>query len=395
MNQNHTQTTPTQTLLEDPVTELTNLEQEISETFPGEIFDYPFILSPRVDSLVSLTTPLNARQIEILTKYNDFATTLFSHLGIPLDVPQKYTVFEKFLEFSRNIYLVRFVEARKLFAQYSLFAIPTEGAIEIATELGDFSENTLSMEINIPGTFVVDDNGILDFEKTVDQETKTNLIRSTISSFGNFIDLANKSIVDLMNITTRSFLISMNEQIILEIMQVVLQNLIIEVNKLVYNYLDRGYPPHESYENVRQLLITTTNKTGTKLPDALKHLQADTEKIIMESIKQNIKVGENVQRDLFTDIMELIVHYSTRGELVSKNLYKLKFVHYMDLPVAYEMYHHVVEVFLLDDFGDSLSVPSEAYDIDFSRESKEAMFRLVSNGFINPRLTLNDYLYRV
>lgn len=378
-----------------PASVLTELESEVSQAFPGEVFDYPYILTPENSTNVTLNAPLNSQQIKLLTKYNEFGQKYFSDLGIEIDLPSDAGLFEKYLEFSRNLYLVRFVEARKLFGQYSLFAIPTLGALEISRKSDDLSENTMSMEIFIPEAFVINDNGSFNFEDSVSLEKQTNLIRRTLSSFGNFIDLANKSIPDLLNITTRSFLISMNEQVIIDTMQVALQNLIIEVNKSVYEYLDRGFPPQEARENVVSMLKQSTSSRGTLLPRTLNHMQQSTEELIQDALSDHIKIEKSVQDDLFTEIMELIVHYCFEGELVSQNIYKLVFTPYDDLPSEYQRYHHVVEVFLMDDEGDTLSVPNEAYDIDFSRKSKEAIFRLVTNGFENPQLPLNNYLYRV
>lgn len=383
----------TQTYKKDVGT-LTILEQKIAENLPLEVFDYPYILTPESYLEIILTSPLTTKQLDILSDYNSFTQKFFQNLGIKIEIPETDT-FKKFLELSRNIYLFRFVEARTLFAQYSLFTVPTLGAIHIARESGDYTENTLSVEINIPDSMVINNDGLFDFEQTLALEEKTNLIKSTLSSFSNFLDLANKSIPDLLNITTRGFLISINESIILEIMQVVLQNLIIETNKLVYNYISRGYSPVEASDNVRDLLIKTTPKSGILLPESLKHMQKSTEEIIRENINDNILLDPKTKEDLFQEIMELIIHYSTQGEFISPNMYKLEFIHYSDLPPDYKNYHHIIEVYLLDDIGDTLSTPNEAYDIDFSRTSKEALFRLVTNGFENPNLTLNDYLYRV
>ncbi len=383
----------TQTYKKDVET-LTILEQKIAGNLPLEVFDYPYILIPESYSEIILTSSLTAKQLEILSEYNFFTQNFLHNLGIEIQTTKTNT-FEKFLELSRNIYLFRFVEARTLFAQYSLFTVPTLGAIQIAQESGDYTENTLSVEINIPDSMVINNNGMFDFEQTLALEKKTNLIKSTLSSFSNFLDLANKSIPDLLNITTRGFLISMNESIILEIMQVVLQNLIIETNKLVYNYISRGYSPVEASDNIRDLLIKTTPKSGTLLPESLKHMQKSTEEIIRENINDNILLDPKTKEDLFQEIMELIIHYGTQGEFISPNMYKLEFIHYSDLPPDYQNYHHIIEVYLLDDIGDTLSTPNEAYDIDFSRTCKKALFRLVTNGFENPNLTLNDYLYRV
>ncbi len=390
-----TQTTSNQTKVGDEVDQLTQLESVIAELFPGEVFDFPYILTPESSFDIRLTAPLSAKQIDALTNYNSFAQNFFSSLGLEIELVDNLSVFEKFLELSRSIYLYRFVEARKLCAKYSLFAIPTLGAIQIALNSKEDTENTLSMEIDIQDGLVVNFDGTFNFDETVKREKETDTIKSIFSSISNFLALANKSIVDLSNITTRSFLISMNENILIDIMQVALQNIIIEVDKLVYDYINRGYTPRDAFENVRELLVSSTSKKGTKLPESLGHIQKDTESLVLESINKYIKVEEKIIEELFTDIMELIVHYSSQGELVSKNFYKLKFIHHAELPAEYRNYHHVVELYLMDDSGDTLSTPSEAYDIDFSRQSKEAIFRLVTNGFNNPRLPITSYLYRV
>jgi len=389
-----TQKSQTKVKINNQTPDLNILEQEIADIFPPQVFDYPYILSPETHKDIKLNSPLSAKQIEVLSRYNSFADSFFTEIGVEID-HSEVDLFEKFLELSRNIYLVRFVEARKLFAQYSLFIIPTLAGLQIAKDFGESTESPVSMEISIPGSLLINDDGSFDFEGTVELEKKTNTIKSTFSSFSNFLDLANKSIADLTNITTRGFLISMNEKALLEIMQIALQNLIIEVNKLSYDYIDRGYSPREAYENVRKMLMETTPKTGTILPEVLKSSQKPTEDLIIENIKLHIEIDQNVQEDLFTEIMELIVHYSSEGLLVSENMYKLRFLHYADLPADYQNYHHVIEVFLMDDFGDTLLNPSEAYDIDFSRNFKEILFTLVTNGMENPDLPIEDYLYRV
>jgi hypothetical protein len=150
-----------------PASVLTKLESEVSQAFPGEVFDYPYILTPEISTNVTLNAPLNSQQIKLLTKYNEFAQKYFSDLGIEIDLPSDAGLFEKYLEFSRNLYLVRFVEARKLFGLYSLFAIPTLGALEISRKSDDLSENTMSMEIFIPDAFVINDNGSFNFEDSV------------------------------------------------------------------------------------------------------------------------------------------------------------------------------------------------------------------------------------
>jgi len=378
----------------DVVIELGNLEKKIASQISPEIFDYMFLLTPETSQEIKLTSSLSMRQMSLLDQYNLISSQYIESLGIKLE-ELKTGTFEKFLTLSRNIYLIRFVESRKLFAEYSLFAVPSIEEMNLSYNFSGNIEPAMSMEIKIPDSLLISNNGELDFDKTVETEEKTNDIKSTLSSFSIFLDLANKSLRDLTNITMRAFLVSMNQNILLELMQIVLQILTIEISKTVYDYINKGYPPLEAVNNTTSLLLKTTKKTGTKLPDMLNHIQKDIEGLIEENLQLHIRLEKQILVDLKNEIMELIVHYCSQGLIVPTNFYKVVFQHHSDLPEEYLKYHHIMNVYLLDDFGDTSQNPNELYDIDFSRSFKEMLFNLVTNGTVNPNLTLEEYVYKV
>lgn len=381
-------------ITDDLINEIKLLEQEVVNQLSSKVFDYIYLLSPTRKQTIQLLTPLNTKQTEVLTKYNTFVEKLLKQLSLDLDLKNK-DLFNKFLEYSRSIYLIRYIEARQLFAEYALFTIPTKESKQYAKDHNESTENTISIEIKVKDAFSLEEDGSINILDTIKKEDSSNLIKSSLATLEVIFELTGKSLIDLSNITSRAFLVSLNQKFLQYLMQSSLQILVIETNKLAYNYIDRGFTPKEAYENVRKILIDTTPKHGIQLTQTLSHIQPQIEELVKTGIEDNINLEKAIQQELFKEIMELLVHYATQGLYVSKNMYQLKFIQYSELPEEYANYHNVIELYLMDDEGTVLNVPSEAYDIGYSKNFKEQLFNLVTNGIENPLLTLEDYLNEI
>jgi hypothetical protein len=379
----------------DKITEgLTRLEGEIAKTISPFILDYITILDPIRQDSINLNHPLTLAQSELLDEYNNLGLEYFKTIDININI-ENTDKFANFLEVSRNVYLTRFVEARKLFAEYAFYSIPTKEAIKLSEAISPEMEPAVSLELKFPDLLLVEDDGSIILEKINNIESDTDLFKSTLSSYGNLIYLTAKSIRDLMNITTRSFLISMNKDILIELMQVVLQELIVNADRLVYSYIKRGYSTHDSIQNVKSLLEKTTKESGTTLPKAFENIQKTIVDTLDTNLEVHIKLEKEIRIQLREEIMELLVHYCRIGRIISENFYKIKFIEFSKLEDEYKKYHNVIETYLLDNQGDPSNHPVEAYDIDFSRDFKRILFTLVTNDNVNPNLTLEDYLYNV
>lgn len=381
-------------ITDDLINEIKLLEQEVVNQLSSKVFDYIYLLSPTRKQTIQLLTPLNTKQTEALTKYNTFVEKLLKQLSLDLDLKNK-DLFNKFLEYSRSIYLIRYIEARQLFAEYALYTIPTKEGRQYAKDHNESTESTISIEIKIKDAFSLEEDGSINMSDTIRKEASSNLIKSSLATLEVIFELTGKSLIDLSNITSRAFLVSLNQKFLEYLMQSSLQILVIETNKLAYNYIDRGFTPKEAYENVRKILIDTTPKHGIQLTQTLSHIQPQIEELVKTGIEDNINLEKAIQQELFKEIMELLVHYATQGLYVSKNMYQLKFIQYSELPEEYANYHNVIELYLMDDEGAILNVPSEAYDIGYSKDFKEQLFNLVTNGIENPLLTLKDYLNEI
>jgi len=370
--------------------EILKLERTIALEISPEVLDYLFLLDSNNKQKVSFNTPLTGKQIALLQEYNSIGIKILEEVEINLDITSS-DVFDRFIEISHEIYLLRFTEARKYFVEYALVRVLSETESNYLQETKQNREQMFSIEIVIPEAFVLGPSGNLDYEKTVALENRTNLIAATLSSYSNLLDLSSRMYKDLYNLSPRTFLISMNQNLLVNLLQDLLHILIVEGNKEVYKYINSGYRPTEAIDNVKSML-SKSKVSKTEFPERFTPFQNDIEEIIsvsLQSLKNNDKI---LITELKALIIEVLILYIREGLIISSNFYKIEFVHHNDLPEILSKYKHIINTYLLDDFGKTLKVPSETYDIRFSQKFKKILFNLLTNGNVNPNMPLEKYL---
>lgn len=377
------------TILQTKLKEIYKLEVEIAKSVSPSLLDYVYIIAPNFAQEIKLNN-LSKAQEDVLARYNTKAKEILEDLTINLDV-NDLSIFETFLELSHNIYLLRFVEARRIFADYSLFRVPTLEEKDFGKDMDEPTFELVSLEINIPGAFEITEDGLLDLNKTIEKESKEYAIRSTLSSFSNMYIQSEQMLRDLMNISENQIFVSVNQKTLLAIFERILQALIIRADAEVYSYLEKGFSPLESIGNVKDYILKTTPATGNDLPKIFAEFQNELTEIIVTELSKT-HLDQTLLNKVQTDIIQLLMQYCRTGDLVSENFYKLEFVPYDQLSDLEKDYHNLINVYLLDDTGATLRTPSESYDIAFSRTFKRDLFELVTNGVVNPYLTLEDYL---
>lgn len=378
------------TSLDKHFQEILKHERRIASEISPEVLDYLFLLDSNNKQKVSFNTPLTGKQIALLQEYNSIGIKILEEVEINLDITSS-DVFDRFIEISHEIYLLRFTEARKYFVEYALVRVLSETESNYLQETKQNREQMFSIEIVIPEAFVLEPSGNLDYEKTVALENRTNLIAATLSSYSNLLDLSSRMYKDLYNLSPRTFLISMNQNLLVSLLQDLLHILIIEGNKEVYKYINSGYSPTEAIDNVKSML-SKSKVSKTEFPERFTPFQKDIEEIIsmsLQSLKNNDKI---LITELKALIIEVLILYIREGLIISSNFYKIEFVHHNDLPEILSKYKHIINTYLLDDFGKTLKVPSETYDIRFSQKFKKILFNLLTNGNVNPNMPLEKYL---
>jgi hypothetical protein len=378
------------TSLEKLFQELSKLEGRIAAEISPEILDYIFLLDHHTKQKATFNTPLKGNQIALLQEYNALGTNISKELGIELKITSD-DVFEKYLEISHEMYLMRFIEARKYFVEYALVRVMSEPEILYLREASIDREQMFTLEIVMPESIILESSGELNYEKTKLLEAKTNQIASTLSSYSNLFDLSSRLYKDIYDLSLKTFLVSMNQDLLITLLQDILHIVIIEANKDVYKYLNSGYRPTEAIDNVKSM-FKKSNISRTAFPERFAPLQSDIELIIEESL-QSLKNNEkSLIAELKSIIIELLILYIREGLVVSSNFYKIEFVHHNDLSEITSKYKHIINTYLLDDFGKTLQEPSETYDIRFSQRFKKILFNLLTNGNINPNMSLEKYL---
>lgn len=385
-------TTPvdeTQPSLGEYFKQISVLEKRIASEISPFVLDYLFVLAPEMKKEINFNTPLTGSQIKLLQEYNSIASKILDISQVTVNIKTD-EVFKKFIDFSHEIFLFRYVEARRYFIEYCLKRVLSEPELRNLQDYSPDAEQETSVEIVIPEAFIVNPAGVVDFYKSAQQEEKHNLIASTLSSYSNFLDLSSRLYKDIYNLSKYTFLISMNQNVLVQLFQDVLQVIIIEINKEVYKYINSGYKAGEAIENIISLLKQTTKNED--YPDLLAHLKKDVEELIDDGLAEITLKDKQIILELKNDIISLLLLYIHEGLIVSSNFYKVEFVHHDDLPELISSYRHIINIYLYDDFGNTIVDPSETYEIAYSTSFKTILFNLVTNGNINPVLTLDNYL---
>lgn len=366
------------------------LEKDIAKSISPMVFNYIFLLDPTQNYQVQLKNPLTKDQLTLIQKYNSSATTLLKENGVDIDLKMDDT-FEKFKIIQKDIYTLRFIQAKKYFAKYSLVRILTQEEAELAKLMKEPSDIPVFLEIYVPDAIKLLENGSVDLDSTIELEKKTNQIAATMSSYSNYLDLAHRMLKHVFDITDYVFLVSFNQSELIELFKELLQPIVIRTDKDVYNYIDRGFKPVEAITNVKSLNSKEADNDPQGYYKKFDHIDPLLNEFVELMIKKN-KLDKKIVTNLVKDIVDLLILYHKEGYTVSENYYKIKFIDHKDASTLYEKYHHLVELYLYDDVGDTLRIPTELYDIRFSTDFKKLIFNIVTSGIENPYLTLDEYL---
>lgn len=366
------------------------LEKEIANTISPIVLNYVFLLDPEQNYQVQMSTSLTKNQLTLLQSYNSAAIKLLNKNGIETELKTD-DVFEKFKSIQKDIYTLRYIQAKKYFASYAFVRIPTLEEKDLARLVDESDEIQIFLEIYIPAVIKLLDNGSVDLDATSVEESDTNTIAATMSSYSNYIDLANRMLKHIFSISDYVFLVSFNQSELIELFKNLLQPIVIQTNKDIYNYIKRGFKPKEAISNVKSLNSNEAEKNPRGFYNKFDHIDPLLNEFVENMMSKN-KLDRKVVTNVVKDIVDLLVLYHKEGYTVSENYYKIKFIDYKDISPIYSKYHHLMEIYLYDDVGDTLGAASELYDIRFSTEFKRMLFNFVTGGIENPYLTLDEYL---
>lgn len=371
--------------------ELADIEVKIGKKLGYKVFDYIYVLDPYSKSDIKVSG-LQAAENELLQKYIDTAHSILKALEIDVELESE-DLFDQFLEISHEIYLIRFTEARQLAAEYAIVRIPTGTEQELLRKdpFVELPEFNVTISIDIPDGFIIDDYGRIDLKATEANEKRTNEIKATLSAIGEMLPVKEQMYSDMFRISHKAIMLSLNSERFKNFCEYAAQFFLVISAKLVYKYIQQGYSIIESKENVHDYLKKQTDGFGTKFPADYENLVSQL-KEDLQDVFEGTKATKETIDTITNEFLELWVFYLNEGTFIPENYYETRFRDSKQFNTYEQYYHYIIDVFPYDDYGQLLWTPIEAYDIDFSQNTKKTIFEVVTNGIQNPDLTLDDYL---
>lgn len=384
-----TKVTTTSTNLADLITALKETEKQIFQMLGGNILDYIFVFAPEQQlEIQNINLSENAKKV--VSQYISHAQQILLNLNITPLIDSSQDLFIQFLHYSHEIYLLRFLQAKQLLAEYQLLRIPTTIEKQLVTQRSEYDTDQ-TFSLSLPATcYQTDDFGGLDIKRTIELENKTHKMAAIISTVTERQDLARHLLDDLNQVTLRGFVPMLYESQILEINLKLVDIWLRFFNELIYQYLDKGVGLQEATTNVYAFYLKNLTSV-TQLPAELTKLQVTTVDLINSQLKQISSLNPQTIADLVQDYLELILLYIKEQRFTATNFYRLNFRFDDQLSDVEQRYDLVFDSYFINQ-ADLLNVPIETYGIDLTQAAKELIFKSVTNDLVNPYFTLTDYL---
>jgi len=363
--------------------ELKALEEKIAQKLGAQIFDYLFLFSDKSIEQVILPN-ITSDTSDLFNQYLKIYRNICQILKI--ESHKGSSLIEEFLEALRDIYQLRFFDAKYLFSEYQLERVPTKMETKIMKDY-KAEETALNIGIFIENAFVEDKNGEIDYAATVKKEEQEHLIKSYLSAYPEGIRLKSKLYYSLIEITTRGMVPRMYQDELLQINEELLTETISYFSAKVYDYLKRGFLPRDARANVLSFYNEILKKQNYRLAPQMEDLQKNLQTILQERLAEIKDLRPDTVSELIDQYLELIKVYLQAGLLLPKTLFNLQF--------RAEEDGVYLDSYLVFETGELSSAPVETYKIALSDEAKAVIFEHVTNGIENPEFTLEDYLAAV
>jgi len=366
-----------------------NLEIQISNVFGKQILNYINILHPNAN--ISINIPkLTKSSSTLLTTYIHEVTQLFDNLNYSF-ISKEYSLAAKFLEISKELYFVRYIQAKILFAQYGLIRLPTKVEIKLK-KLMNIAEPNEDYLIFKKDLIAIDKFGNYDQSKTILKEKTGFDIALTLSVLPQVEKMSKLLLRDLKKITLKALAPDFFENKLLILGEELAEYLLSLFGTQMYQYINRGISVKEGRNNLIAYYNKQIKPPARKFPNNLPTIEEDVKKIIQHIFISDKNMTPETKDFLFQDYIELVLLYIREGSFIPHNYFKLKF-RKIDFNQSNE--HNkisIIESYLLNLDGSISDIPIEKYAITFTPASKILIFENVTNNLENPLFTLEDYL---
>jgi len=372
--------------------ELKEIETAVTKQLSPLVWDYgPALLGspPLALDTVNLTPETTSLLKSYLNKVQDILTAL----KLPQMPELEGKILQNFSEAMHTLYYLKEQQAEVLFADYELLRIQTW----VETKIFEYSQGLMSepeqtFAVNIQGTIVTDADKKVDIEATLAKENNEHNIKSYLSGFPFAKKGRDSFLRDFMKFTTKGMVPRFYFNEMEELCQSLLTEVMIVTSKQVYNYLSKGYTPKQAETNSYNYFLQILKDQNGKFEPDLAGLGQKLRDITTEALGAIKPLEEQTRKIITEELLSFMSDYFKTNKVFPWNYYKFEIRKANPKHQSEMDFDYVIDSFLMESDGSVTSYPVETYAFAFTPEAKIDIFNFVTDGFINPNYSLEDYL---
>ena len=387
-----TQTNKTTTFYNE-LQELKAIEVQVAKKISPTLLDYMFLFAPDVTYNIKISS-LSKEGEGLLKLYINKADAFLTKLNLPINKPLE-NIVETFVDKLHDMYMLRFIDAKLLYAEYEFFRIPTRFETALHEKsLGSFKVPEETTSFIFPDSLVLDKTNDIDWEKSLLLEKTEHTIARNISAYKNARILQDQMFNDLEAITTRAFAFMIIKKELQEVINEVLHKVFFFFSGEVYKYINKNYGLEESVSNVYEYYKESAEKGPDQFVKTLKKLFTEIDTILEIRLSAIPEMNATTKEMLIDDFRELITAYFLYKMVFPKDYYEAQI---RDHTEFYENekgfnYLKIIDLFMYIPEGGVTEMALESFVVDFSDGAKFFIFKAVVGDVENPVFTLKDYL---
>jgi hypothetical protein len=372
--------------------ELKEIETEVTKQLGPQVWDYgPALLGTPSLSLDMVN--LTPETMSLLKSYLARIQEILTALKLPQMPELENKPLQNFSEAMHTLYYLKEQQAEMLFADYELLRIQTW----VETKIFEYSKGLMSepdqtFAVNIPGSIVVTDDKMVDAEATLAKENNEHNIKSYLSGFPFAKKGRDSFLRDFMSFTTKGMVPRFYFKEMEELCEKLLTEVMIVTSKQVYSYLGKGYTPKQAQTNSYNYFLQILKDQNDKYEPDLAELGQKLRDITTEALGAIKPLEEQTKKIVTEELLAFMIEYFKTNKVFPWNYYKLEIRKANPKHLSELDYDYVIDSFLLENDGSVTSYPVETYAFAFTPEAKIDIFNYVTDGFINPNYSLEDYL---
>ncbi len=370
-----------------------DLQKKIQSLLGSQVFDYAFLFFNSERQQVSIES-LSPQTEQLIDEYSKLTEEFLAGMGInmQIDTPD---AGKKFLELNRELYMVRYIEARREYAEYQLVRVSTpveRKLLQLIPEVDGFQQLPGAVTMAFPNAFAIDDFGRIDIKATEAKEKTDHLISSYLSSVSEIESLSRLIVKAFEETTIFGFVPVFYKDQLLQLCDRIGQSLEVHFAQQVYAYISRGISPQQAKLNVKSYYAQLTDHNQTQFHPSMAEIAGEVHTILDEELPALKQLYPATRAAVKAELIEVIVFMINEGDFIPTSYFELRFRSNASFDTYEQRFNTLVDLYVILDDGSQLPSPMETYNIDFTQESKAEIFEAVTAGIENPGFTLEDYL---